>query len=510
MKRTATHPANVGAKSVQPEVRLRGKPCCLKRHFKGYLRQIVGYLDLLAARDPERFVWCSAENIQRHTRKWKSGKACGRWLIFYWLREAQGLGVLSPATRTRHGIQRRGFIVASHESLIPGVIPDKSKCVLQFKSHSDEGQITLEDSQITLEKDKITLPITLDSQSNHTPDHTADHTEKTQHIPETESDSPDSGAVLDETLDEDRRALALLALSSQPCAENPVEKNPAKTESEITVEPVKVNPPPPPLTSSTADLTDKTQTRGQGRSDKIIRNEIPIEYLTGRDIIEAVSDGLFDTDTLANYLSIDELVKSCTKAHDEMSSQPFLGRKSYADVMGRAMKILRAKYDVNVPRGWLPVMKQLRANTRSPGTERRGDSDPFKVEPSGVLTDGGSSIHAVSYQDAEKLEVERQNNPVLSALLIDTAQRLGVPSNWVAGLQYADSVIAELRRQNQPVPDSLIAIQKQLQPRAADMLGAGAAVGSGLKQEREAEEDESPFDSELFAEPAAVAAPGVP
>src|SRR5882762_6975900 len=379
MKRTATQPVNVGAKSVRPEVRLRGKPCSLKRHFTGCLRQVVGYLDMLATHDPERFVWCSVENIQRHARKWKTGVTYSRWQIFFCLREAKELGVLTSATRTRHGIHRRGFIVTSHDALIPGVVPDNPGCVLDFKPHSDEGQTTLRNSQTTLEKGQTTLPTTLDSRSDHTADHTAVHTEKSQQVTEKESDSSDTDAVLDEALDEVRRGLALLALSSQPCKESPGKKEPTETENEIEEVPVKSKTPMRPCTSSfNADMTDKTQTRGHGKADKTIGDEISIEYAVGAEIIEAITDGEFDTEALANYTSTADLVESCIKAHAEMTAQPYLGRKSYADVMGGAMKILRAKYDADAPRGWLPVMKALRRRVAG----RHTDADPFKIDPS--------------------------------------------------------------------------------------------------------------------------------
>jgi hypothetical protein len=463
-------PANVGAKSVQPEVRLRGKPCSLKRHFKGCLRQVIGYLDMLAAHDHERFAWCSVGNIQRHARKWKTGVTYSRWQIFFCLREAKELGVMTSAMRTRHGIPRKGFVVTSHDALmmiIPGVIPDKTTCVLEFKSHSVECQTTLENSQTTLENAQTTLPITLDSHSDHTGDHTSDHTKKSQQVEENETDSPDADAVLDETLDEVRRALALGTLSSQPCKKNPEKREPKKIENEIAEKSVTDKTLTPPRNSSSDDLTDQTQTRGQG---KTIGNEISIEYAAGAEIIEAVSDSEFDTEALANYSSTDDLVESCITAHAEMSDQPFLGRRSYADVMGRAMKLLRVKYDANAPRGWLPVIKRLRASKANPETERAA-SGP-QIDLSKVLIVPWSAIHAVSHEDADALESERQTNPVLSTVLIDAANRLGVPGSWVAGLEYADAVISELQRQNQPVPEPLASIQKKLQGRVSPVAVA--------------------------------------
>src|ERR1700740_2202747 len=63
------------ADSIRPEVILKKQSSCsLKRHFQGCLRQYVGYVDLLAAKDPERFVWASERNIARHCLKYSGGK----------------------------------------------------------------------------------------------------------------------------------------------------------------------------------------------------------------------------------------------------------------------------------------------------------------------------------------------------------------------------------------------------------------------------------------------------
>src|SRR5258705_7263505 len=63
------------AKNFKPHVALKNSEVCssLKRHYRGALRQVVGYLDLLATKDPERFVWPSISDIQKHCRDYKRG-----------------------------------------------------------------------------------------------------------------------------------------------------------------------------------------------------------------------------------------------------------------------------------------------------------------------------------------------------------------------------------------------------------------------------------------------------
>lgn len=49
------------------------KQCSLKRHFSRALREVVGYLDLLASKNPElRFVYCSVHSIVEHCNRFDS------------------------------------------------------------------------------------------------------------------------------------------------------------------------------------------------------------------------------------------------------------------------------------------------------------------------------------------------------------------------------------------------------------------------------------------------------
>src|SRR6516162_5987187 len=56
---------------LKPLVRLKpGVSCTLKRHFSGCIRQVVGYLDLLASNDDDRLVWVTAKSIQKHCKNY--------------------------------------------------------------------------------------------------------------------------------------------------------------------------------------------------------------------------------------------------------------------------------------------------------------------------------------------------------------------------------------------------------------------------------------------------------
>lgn len=101
-------------------VRLRAEPCCLKRHFRGCARQVISYLDRLAANDPERFVWPSVPNITQNARKWKTGRlgrsSYGKRAVQYSLRQLERLRILIPTRQQRNGRLHAGWVVAEHWS----------------------------------------------------------------------------------------------------------------------------------------------------------------------------------------------------------------------------------------------------------------------------------------------------------------------------------------------------------------------------------------------------------
>jgi hypothetical protein len=126
-----------GSKSVRRDIRVcREKPCSLKRHFAGALRQVIGLAEKLAANDPERFIWASARAFIKHARKGEHGAYSERQ-VQYSLGVAEALGVLVPAQKARHSTSRTGWIVRSHEDLSKIAGPF---CILHLATNSAVGQ----------------------------------------------------------------------------------------------------------------------------------------------------------------------------------------------------------------------------------------------------------------------------------------------------------------------------------------------------------------------------------
>lgn len=93
---------------------MRG-PCQTKRHFRGCVREVIGYLDSLAARDPERFTWVSAAGIVEHCNRFSQGKAPYKLrMVMYALAYLRKHCLIERVKRFRCRARRDGFIVAAH------------------------------------------------------------------------------------------------------------------------------------------------------------------------------------------------------------------------------------------------------------------------------------------------------------------------------------------------------------------------------------------------------------
>jgi len=104
------HDASRGLKSVSAVRPLPrdGTPCKLKRHFKGCLREIVGYADHLASKNAERFIWAD-EAFYAKARHYRSHAYSERHVLRA-LEIAERFGILTCTEQEG----RKGFVVADH------------------------------------------------------------------------------------------------------------------------------------------------------------------------------------------------------------------------------------------------------------------------------------------------------------------------------------------------------------------------------------------------------------
>jgi hypothetical protein len=446
---------NYGARSIRPEVKLHAnKPCGLKKHFRGCFRQVLGYLDMLATDDEERFVWAGWKSILQHAQKWKEEeRTYSRRQVFFWLREAQKLGIIEPAKRVRSGFVRSGFIVKSHATLASS-LQERKACVLSLKPHCEQTQNALQLSP-TAPETSVTAPLTaLDLICNRTSNRTSSRTAKPAQTTVNKGDAGNNDEDFSDVLPEVSPPLSLSSLSSHPCKENPGKGNPVKSAERQNR-----------ITSHFDDLT-KTEEQPGKEHDISIGDYFHLAYLSDREIVEVVSDGEFNLSCLEDYQYTEDLAEFCKRAIADCAKESFVGRFSCARVMGIAMASLREQYEADAPKGWLPVMKLLRkGGLMRIDREEASLSDEFWISPEEILTSPWSAMATSLLRTSWRLKESAEREPEFKALLIQMAVRLGVPKGWREALDYSSAVISELKRQNQLVPEPLLAIQVELELR---------------------------------------------
>jgi hypothetical protein len=99
-------------------VRLKaGEACSHKRHFRGVLREVIGYLETHAQNDRERFVWAQVDDIIEHCYRYK-GKRYEKRQIENALNVLRSMWLVSGVVkRVRGGVEREGRIVTPHRAL---------------------------------------------------------------------------------------------------------------------------------------------------------------------------------------------------------------------------------------------------------------------------------------------------------------------------------------------------------------------------------------------------------
>lgn len=107
--------------AFQPIRNLRtDQDCSLKLHFMDAAQGVMGYIEKLAAMDPERFVWASIPNIVQHSKRYSDRKPYSRRMVQYvlaFLREQHIIsGPLERVQKVGNFVRRqKGFVVAHHD-----------------------------------------------------------------------------------------------------------------------------------------------------------------------------------------------------------------------------------------------------------------------------------------------------------------------------------------------------------------------------------------------------------
>lgn len=376
-----------GAGSLRRDVHVpKAGGCALKRHFIGVYRQVIGYAELLASRDPERFVFASARSYGRNARKCASGRYADRQ-IYLSMAVLESLGLLTPAVRVRNHVERRGFIVADHDTLatvegsrcvlvLPGRTPvsvrargEKRDSAETAKRRTSAGlahargeksalSTTGSTTEIEPSTTRSTTPSTTESTREVEFEHNTEHYRVMVQPPGNSGDTGDGQQY-------DGQNAGVYPF--QPC-------HPIGPSKEEPMEPSENHPLASSPSGNRMTESDKIiKATGMGKDDKtsdvdwdrrlLVSERLDWNWagMGARRVVEVVTDGEFNPDALAAYPHSDALSACCIAAVGELAAEVYSGRPTLALIMDKSMSSLRSKYGHDAPRGWLPVLKRLRA-----------------------------------------------------------------------------------------------------------------------------------------------------
>jgi len=102
---------------VPRPLRTADAECSHKRHSSGVVREVVGYFELHAKNDRERFVWFGVDDLVEHCKRYK-GEGYKKRAVEYALKFLRRKHFISRRVqRRRGGVLRNGVIVTPHDSL---------------------------------------------------------------------------------------------------------------------------------------------------------------------------------------------------------------------------------------------------------------------------------------------------------------------------------------------------------------------------------------------------------
>jgi hypothetical protein len=359
--------ARLGTQSVLRDVKatFRGNPCsCLKRHSIGCVRQVIGFAELMAKRDHDRFIWPTMKAWSRVAKKKDSDEIYSSRQISRCLVLLEVNHWMLPTKIFRRGKLRSGWIVARHEDittiqedrcvfrnppveyrisprtrgqrLVPSSEPQGNHKGATWEPHGIDADVISREPDVILSRpdgnsDGITDVISDVISRNHD---VISGTRKT--LMQVELDGGES-----------RNAAASPVSPVSPMSpveKSPVEPSPATNENQ--------NPHPLALSDQNQN-SDYTENLGQGKTIGSVLCGADIQYLSDRE---------FDESFTTNYPHQAELVRCVEDTIEALGDEPYLGRVSNARVMGDAMGLLLARHDHKAPDGWYPAMRKLRTN----------------------------------------------------------------------------------------------------------------------------------------------------
>lgn len=340
-----------GLAGFRKTVRLREDGgCSIARHFGGCLRQIISYAELLAERDPERFIWPSRADWQQHARNFSAGgKHYHEDTADLNLGIAEALGILTTARRSRRGSTRCGWVVATEK--IIGAMKDEKSCTLTVEIEATRARRKRGERRWKSSRSAGGSQIQSASESDsnvrqvHTESSNYEDSRSESYGPSHPSHQSHQSHLYDEPS-------AKVIEPSQTAASS--------------------DPPSDTKNQTACDDKKPDDTRPTVRD--VIQGRFRIA--SGKEDFEKLADVCsgtrFHFRALKHYEHTRELGECCREVVEiflvDLGNEAWSERITEA-MMGAVMDLMRDKYSANVPPGWYRELKKLRGEKPQSGGE---------------------------------------------------------------------------------------------------------------------------------------------
>jgi len=446
---------NYGTAGIKDSAVLRkNRPCLIKYHLTGCLREVVGFFEKMATFDSGRFVFVrKMDTLQDNAVKnWKTKERYGLRQIRRALAQAEELGILTFDIKGRDG-QKSGYVVADHDKIAFSWIKGR-RCTLTVQHYNALRRPAKPKHQKRTKTVRVTSPVTSSSDCV-----TSSEACVTSRV--TSSASP--GDIRCDIIREEQqhtKSATYQALDggSESSFEEASLSQPSLASKESLYEPASEKQNPSPL-SLAKKTVDNTAPSAHGQEKKLTptygsmlseTNSAALEVERFAEIVDYTTRGRIELGRLKKYEHGKELAEACVEAVESLSDEPWPTSpdSAFARIMGCVMDLMNGQ-GLNVPTPWVACLGQLRRKSKSEAVtySYRGEKDYFNtpVPPTLILTDFRSSIRAAMEQSpdnelAKKLDDGRDG---IKSLFVQIAEDKGVPRSWGEAIPFLDAVLAQ-------------------------------------------------------------------
>ena len=341
--------------------------CSLKKHCRGCLREVMGYLDLLAAKNPHRFVFASVKNITAHCNKFrlKGRPPYKDSMVKKSLAFARVHYLIGPLYELRvDGVPRKGFQVLAHDSMFvregklcrAPLYDDPFDFWKRFKSAMKNARAGTPPGT-PQNTPPGTLPGTPENRQNQDAGYTRGYTSTRLQNPALVRDSGDARKIRDELSQAaatPNRGAGSVGLDEKPGeTEEPADPSSNQAIADDDQKQGRGKPSPPTPLSSQTDRPKPADMGSQGQTVEQYFERVP-----NSELIYTLSNTRITPDKLV-YKHWDDLTWHCVAAVNKWGPVQ-VDSKVLGDIMGTVMDLCAQEKTPDPPRSWYAVMKKLR------------------------------------------------------------------------------------------------------------------------------------------------------